>query len=560
MAQTIPPSPAPSNDEILPTGFSHLVQHNAATSYPCDPLAMDPNSIQVKSQPVSRIGTPAPQMQIHQDYDGLPYQQQGTYPFHGYQHPIYPNEQSQYGPLPDELRPQPYSTPVASPPTPSQWSDVINLRSGSVRKDQGPKSLAARTDRVQKSTTSRKKKERAKAPSKVAKLDKPLSELTKDWTTVPVVDIEAYVNRSVEERRREVQSGKTPGRVKRPMNAFMLYRKAYQTRTKDWCLHNNHQVVSQVCGQSWPLEPDEVREQFNEWARTERLNHQMAHPDYKFTPAKPKAGKRKAESDDEGNASAAEDFDWERGRAISRSRSRARTQTPLSDGGGEYQPNHNAYPYPYAVSAPMPRTMPSFNQSSFQYSNPGKPTPMQYDYRVAEQGQYYQQHVQPTHHARMHIRGGVEDVMIHKTPSPAAGYHSSQQADMLAAHYASPPSQIMEQHGQPLQFNHHVDPLLFPQGGGLMDPSLAPWLAEGGLDGTQGWEMSGPQGQPHPQHSTQGTEGATQQQFGSVPYATLDQTLLQDPLLKGNTDSWQISTLEGDHLDNWADNTPKNEG
>ena len=70
------------------------------------------------------------------------------------------------------------------------------------------------------------KKEKVKAEHRIARLEKPLSELTRTWTHVPVVDIDAYVNRSAEIRRQEVEEGKNPGKVKRPMNSFMLYRKA----------------------------------------------------------------------------------------------------------------------------------------------------------------------------------------------------------------------------------------------------------------------------------------------------------------------------------------------
>ncbi|KAL5350945.1 hypothetical protein ACLOAV_004518 [Pseudogymnoascus australis] len=140
------------------------------------------------------------------------------------------------------------------------------------------------------------KKEKKVKAHRIARLEKPLSELTRTWTHVPIINIDAYVNRSAETRRQEVDDGKNPGKVKRPINPFMLYRKAYQNRTKNWCLQNNHQVISQICGDSWPLEPDNVRAQFNEWARIERQNHQNAHPGYKFSPAKAataKAAKRK---------------------------------------------------------------------------------------------------------------------------------------------------------------------------------------------------------------------------------------------------------------------------
>ena len=156
------------------------------------------------------------------------------------------------------------------------------------------------------------KKEKVKAEKKVAKLERPLSELTKHWKHVPVADIETYVNRSAEDRRKEVEEGKIPGKVKRPMNSFMLYRKAYQNRTKDWCLQNNHQVVSQVCGDSWPLEADEVKEQFSEWARIERINHQNAFPGYKFSPQKPgtaKPPKRKQSVEPDSDQSDLDDFE-----------------------------------------------------------------------------------------------------------------------------------------------------------------------------------------------------------------------------------------------------------
>ncbi|RKF72529.1 putative hmg box protein [Golovinomyces cichoracearum] len=140
------------------------------------------------------------------------------------------------------------------------------------------------------SKSKRNRKEKCKHP-KSYKLDKPLSKLTENFTHIPLVDIDAYVNRSAEERHKEVEQGKEPGKVKRPMNSFMLYRKAYQIRTKYWCSKNNHQVVSQVCGDSWPLEPESVKRMFADWAQIERNNHRKAHPDYKFSPNKPNSGK-----------------------------------------------------------------------------------------------------------------------------------------------------------------------------------------------------------------------------------------------------------------------------
>ncbi|KAF2089132.1 hypothetical protein K490DRAFT_38767, partial [Saccharata proteae CBS 121410] len=103
--------------------------------------------------------------------------------------------------------------------------------------------------------------------------------------------MEEWVNRPASVRRTEVEKRK--GYVTRPMNSFMLYRSAYAERTKQWCLQNNHQVVSSVSGESWPLEPPEIREQYNDYAKIERINHQNAHPDYKFSPSKASTAARK---------------------------------------------------------------------------------------------------------------------------------------------------------------------------------------------------------------------------------------------------------------------------
>jgi len=128
------------------------------------------------------------------------------------------------------------------------------------------------------------RKNRAKkAPEPDVILQAPLSVLTKDSET-PLRDMEAWVNRSVEDRRAEVTKA---NKIARPMNRFMLYRSAYAERTKKWCDQNNHQIVSKVTGQSWKkLEPKEIKDYYDRLATIERENHQRAFPEYKFAPAK----------------------------------------------------------------------------------------------------------------------------------------------------------------------------------------------------------------------------------------------------------------------------------
>jgi hypothetical protein len=128
------------------------------------------------------------------------------------------------------------------------------------------------------------RKNRAKkVPEADVILQAPLSVLTKDSET-PLRDMEAWANRSVEERRMEVTKS---NKIARPMNRFMLYRSAYAERTKKWCDQNNHQIVSKLTGQSWKkLEPKEIKDYYDRLATIERENHQRAFPDYKFAPAK----------------------------------------------------------------------------------------------------------------------------------------------------------------------------------------------------------------------------------------------------------------------------------
>lgn len=265
------------------------------------------------------------------------------------------------------------------------------------------------------------KKEKVKAEKKVAKLDQPLSFLTKDWKHCPVVDIDAYVNRSAEVRRKEVEDGKIPGKVKRPMNSFMLYRKAYQNRTKDWCLQNNHQVVSQVCGDSWPLEPDHIKDQFSEWARIERINHQNAHPGYKFSPTKPgaaKANKRKMSEEAASEESGLDDWEWQAGG--SRSNKRRKTPRPIEQSPApvSYPSNRDPYQQYDSREPSMERNQGAFHRSSWEYNNPGRPAPQQYQTDLRN-GMYYEQAVQP-----FVSMPGVQDVLLKKTSAPVGVGHA----------------------------------------------------------------------------------------------------------------------------------------
>jgi hypothetical protein len=450
-------------------------------------------------------------------------------------------------------------TPAASPPTAAQNADVLKLRSGTVRRSSPAASTSGvRTGRVEKPTP-RKKKERMKAPRKVANIQGPLSIVTKDFTDIPVTDIATYVARSSEERQREVEEDKKePGRIKRPMNAFMLYRKAYQNRAKVWCSMHNHQVVSQVCGDSWPLEPEDTRNQFVEWARQERENHQKAHPGYKFTPAKPrKKGTSKDEDEmsrhfasHDGDGSELDEYEeWLRSTAPSRNSYRIRNNhTPIDDNEYMPRPGPSIYAMPQHhyqtrqqqhlafmqqnVGLGINELGGSMNRSDFHFSNPGKAAPAPYDEALlmgaAASAPYYQQTI-----ARPAGNGlpGVSDVMFHKTPSPSMLLpddnfdYNVTSAYMTPGHQESPQPQAGH-----LDIAPQYDPAFFVDQHQLVD------------------SISAPAPVALPSNDSAGLNGFAG--FNEDP-------MLADPeLLKVQAGEWHVEGLDGANYDDWQPATP----
>lgn len=72
-------------------------------------------------------------------------------------------------------------------------------------------------------------------------------------------DMKAVVDRPLEQRQLEAALA---GWVRRPMNGFMLYRRAYTLVVEKEYGATKQQEISQVCGASWKLEPAAVREKY----------------------------------------------------------------------------------------------------------------------------------------------------------------------------------------------------------------------------------------------------------------------------------------------------------
>ncbi|KAH8663147.1 hypothetical protein BGZ60DRAFT_541759 [Tricladium varicosporioides] len=533
--------------ELLQHGLHHLVQHNSDTSYPQEHYEHN-EGVHLHSN----YGSP-----YHSQADEKVYHSQQHQPRYVHQHQQHQYHDSSSGIQYDNFHPEyqntmyhdRYSTPSMSPPTPSM--DMLRTRSGlGIQRNQQLRPKPEARSRIEKVTKAKKvKKEKAKAEKKVAKLEKPLSELTKDWKHAPVADIEAYVNRSAEERRKEVEEGKIPGKVKRPMNSFMLYRKAYQNRTKDWCLQNNHQVVSQVCGDSWPLEPEDIKEQFNEWARIERINHQNAHPGYKFSPTKPgtvKATKRKR-SEPLTDESELSDYDWGNGTTKRTRKSRPSHQAdPPQNRSIVYPTTRSAYQYSSRESSVEP-SYGSYNKSSYQATNPGRLPPTPYKVNL-QNGEYYQQTIQQNPQIT-----GAQDVILTKTAAPGMnssylGLPGGQKFNMM-----NPYPQHYGNHST-LAPEHEIDPSLMSFGQqSIYSDSSFTHHAEGIYFGDA-------------QHSEQKFHhaldlvdphlGDPALTFGELVQHHTDLPI-HDPhinVLKGNQEGWHVESLEvGQEFDKWMD-------
>ncbi|KAI2622048.1 hypothetical protein GGS21DRAFT_535315 [Xylaria nigripes] len=92
--------------------------------------------------------------------------------------------------------------------------------------------------------------------------------------------MEAFVRRGPSER--VDKTGVSKGRVLRPLNPFMLYRKAYGDLAKVVLGTNQRQMLSRYVGVSWGLEDESVLRQFRKLAEAENEAHRQLFPGWKY--------------------------------------------------------------------------------------------------------------------------------------------------------------------------------------------------------------------------------------------------------------------------------------
>lgn len=298
-----------------------------------------------------------------------------------------------------------------------------------------------------------KKSKGVKAEQQITrKLPSPLSNPPEELAHIPVKNMEVWANRNAETRRKEAEERK--GYIPRPMNSFMLYRSAYAERAKAWCLKNNHQVVSTVAGQSWPLEPMEIRELYNEYAKIERINHQNAHPTYKFSPSKTvaPARKRKSEWSDE-EPSDLDDFEWAPGSGRSRSRKTRQLERSLS------------YPDNGFMANPDPRyepNRPGMNPALWDMPNGARHVPMT---MAMAHNDLYDHYFPSSAYPAMHMNSNYT-MDNARTRSISASFSSENGLLGLPGTVAGELMQPYPSHGNTTLTDGQLDPMLLPYAGG----------------------------------------------------------------------------------------------
>lgn len=111
-----------------------------------------------------------------------------------------------------------------------------------------------------------------------------LSDVTAHLTNIPLEDIDKWVCRPPIERYREAEER---GKIVRPMNSFMLYKRAYSGRVRVLLTSIGPGAISQnticrITGASWKNEVNHIKQKYEILARIDRRNHSEAFPDYTF--------------------------------------------------------------------------------------------------------------------------------------------------------------------------------------------------------------------------------------------------------------------------------------
>ena len=259
--------------------------------------------------------------------------------------------------------------------------------------------------------TKTKKAAKTEEAQKDKTMPGPISLLGKD-SSIELFDIEGFVHRGTDERKKEYPD---TNKIKRPMNCFIMYRKVYQERIKEYAKENNHQMISCLVTSSWKQESSELREKFAEYAQIERENLYKAFPDYKFQPKAKSSKKRKGDgfSDEDFSDLDGSDPDWgpQRYRKTRSKHARRsdRDSALLED--DTFGSRESSYGWDD-----------SYQHAAYQSIHPGRPPPVPMNHANAPEG-YYPQMIPPGLHGG--VPGPYGDPIGPEGPDPLLGQRVS---------------------------------------------------------------------------------------------------------------------------------------
>ncbi|PNY29290.1 Transcription factor ste11 [Tolypocladium capitatum] len=399
-------------------------------------------------------------------------------------------------------------TPETSPPARSTTEDVISTRSG--------RSIAKRPciaePRRARPIRAEKKAERPTDETDPDFVEKPLSEMSKEMPDVVVYNVGTYAHRPVSVRQQEAVE---QGKVKRPLNDFVLYRKAYIDVVKARFMPGektiNQQRVSRICGDSWKMEVPEIKSKFKELSNMERDKHGQAFPKYKYAP---KQGK-KPKGDDASKPAQGKP----RTRASTRGASRrpaTSSSSSLVRGRGHF--SYGGFPEAADVGA-LAQQQGSYGGDAYWCSPGMQPLVPVYG---AGHALAHAQLNYPGHHG-MYLMPefgyGMGQVINEETPTPPAGNY--------VTHPAPPMDPNLESFSDPC-LDLCIDPSLLPRVG----ESLYKYI---------------PRDDPLNAHRTMGDGG---DMMAAMP--DLDVDGAHNAYLRGGQDDWEVEHFdESSHFNDW---------
>ncbi|KAH8165443.1 hypothetical protein CIB48_g2777 [Xylaria polymorpha] len=175
------------------------------------------------------------------------------------------------------MTPQPVMQPAPLPKRtvmPKRQASRYCLRSRAPKSDAEVRDKAKANEKQGGNRADARAKSNGQSITPPKGLTKPLSKLAPETPGYKELDMEAFVRRSADHRI-------VRGKIGRPANAFILYRKAYGCVAGS--LASGRQAnISRIVGASWKMETQQLRDYFHSLSHVEKVEHMLCFPSYKY--------------------------------------------------------------------------------------------------------------------------------------------------------------------------------------------------------------------------------------------------------------------------------------